>query len=81
MDGIDRMVASPSLLDADWDITRFVYNPNFDLGVDAAFLPAALETAPIPTIDQGQACGDLESQLEWTATAENPKKCLKLSLG
>ena len=32
-------------------------------------------------IDQGQACGDSESQLEWTATAENPKKRLILSLG
>ena len=73
MDGIDRTVVGPSVLDADWDITKFVYNPDFDLGVDAAFLPAALETAPTPMIDQGQACDDLESQLEWTATAENPK--------
>ena len=79
MDGIDRTVISPSLINADWNITKFVHNPDFDLRVDVDFSPAALETAPTPMMNPGQVCG--ESQLDLTATTENPKKYLKLLLG
>ena len=38
MDGIDRSVISPSLINPGWDdLTMFTYNPDFDLGVDADF--------------------------------------------
>ena len=43
MDGIDRNVVSPSLFNPAWgDLANLVYNPDFDLGVDADFLPKAI---------------------------------------
>ena len=46
MDGIDRNVVSPSLFNPAWgDLANFVYNPDFDLGVDADFLPEAVLTS------------------------------------
>lgn len=42
MDGIDRNVISPSLMNPAWDdLANFVYNPDFDLGVGADFMPEA----------------------------------------
>ena len=48
MDGIDmyRNVVSPTLFNPAWgDLENFVYYLDFDLGVDADFLPEAVLTS------------------------------------
>ena len=85
MDGIDRNVVSPSLFNPAWgDLANFVYNPDFDLGVDADFLPEAVLTSTSKdesiVVEQLQENTELPSAAESTNAGENPSKRLKLSL-
>ena len=84
---IDRSVISPSLINPGWDDpTKFTYNPDFDLGVDADFLStltsAAVDNDGKVFVEQGQANIEPLSAAQSVANAsnENPSKHLKLSL-
>ena len=88
MDGIDRSVISPSLINPGWDdLTKFTYNPDFDLGVDADFL-SELTSANVDddgrvSTEQGQQNAAPEpspAAQSANASGENPSKRLKLSL-
>ena len=86
MDGIDRSVISPSLINPGWnDLTKFTYNPDLDLGVDTDFLAALTSTnvnddGSVST-EQGQQNAEPSPAAQSAnASSENPSKHLKLSL-